>query len=47
MSSAFWEGLVKVVGLELGFDERMRLGCCRCRTTMNSATGTEMLALYL
>lgn len=30
MSSAFWEGLVEVVGLELGFDERMRLGCCRC-----------------
>ena len=30
MSSAFWEGLVEVVGRELGFDERMRLGCCRC-----------------
>lgn len=30
MSSAFWEGLVRVVGLELGFDERMRLGCFRC-----------------
>lgn len=39
MSSAFWEGLVKVVGLELGFDERTRLGCCRCENHHEQSHG--------
>ena len=39
MSSAFWEGLVKAVGLELGFDERTRLGCCRCENHHEQSHG--------
>lgn len=43
MWSVFWEGRIKEMGLELGFDTRMGLRCCGVRTTVSRAKEAKVL----